>query len=134
MKKITRLTENDLTRLVKRIINEDDNEKENLVRLLKSDDISNIKLGLQLYKTLNIQIPKITLNKAKKKLIPYMIEQSGWNFDIIKDIVEDILVDDPDALEDLYEEYDYIEVIIEWIIDNDFDIEEWFEEVNETYN
>ena len=134
MKKIIRLTENDLTRLVKKIINEDDNEKENLIRLLKSDDISNIKLGLQLYKTLNIQIPKITLNKAKKKLIPYMIEQSGWNFDIIKDIVGDILVDKPDALEDLYEEYDYIEVIIKWIIRNDFDIEEWFEEVNEIYN
>ena len=132
--KIIRLTENDLTRLVKKIINEDDNEKENLIRLLKSGDISNIKLGLQLYKTLNIQIPKITLNKAKKKLIPSMIEQYGWNFDIIKDIVGDILVDKPDALEDLYEEYDYIEVIIKWIIRNDFDIEEWFEEVNEIYN
>lgn len=134
MKKIVRLTENDLTRLVKKIINEDDNEKENLIRLLKSDDISNVKLGLQLYKTLNIQIPKITLNKAKKKVIPSMIEQYGWDFDIIKVIVEDILVDKPYALEDLYEEYDYIEVIIKWIIRNDFDIEEWFEEVNETYN
>jgi hypothetical protein len=130
MKKIIRLTEDDLTNLVKRVINEDDNEKKNLIELLKSDDISNIRLGLQLYKTLGIKIPKKTLNNAKARIIPFMIDEYEWDFDIIKDIINDIFVDDPEDLE----EDDYIDVIIEWIIDNDFDVEEWFEEVNESYN
>jgi hypothetical protein len=130
MKKIIILTESDLTNLVKRVINEDDNEKKNLIELLKSDDISNVRLGLQLYKTLGIKIAKKTLNNAKARIIPFMIDEYEWDFDIIKDIINDILVDDPEDLE----EDDYIDVIIEWIIDNDFDVEEWFEEVNESYN
>ena len=130
MKKIIRLTETDLTNLVKRVINEDDNEKKNLIELLKSDDISNVRLGLQLYKTLGIKIPKKTLNNAKERIIPFMIDEYEWDFDIKKDIINDIFVDDPEDLE----EDDYIDVIIEWIIDNDFDVEEWFEEVNDSYS
>jgi len=129
MKRIIRLTESDLINLVKRVINEDDNEKKKLIELLKSDDISNVRVGLQLYKTLGIKIPNKTLKNAKERLIPFMIDEYEWDFDIIKDIINDIFVDDPEDLE----EDDYIDAIIEWIIDNDFDVEEWFEEVNNSY-
>ena len=55
MKKIVRLTENDLTKLVKKVVLESV-EKDNLIKLLNSVDIANVKLGLELYKNLGIEI------------------------------------------------------------------------------
>ena len=50
MKRIIRLTEQDLVRLVKKVINEsDDDDESKLIDLLTSKDIDNVKLGLILY-------------------------------------------------------------------------------------
>ena len=64
MKRIVILTEQDLVRLVKRVINEDD-DKTKLIDLLTSKDIDNVELGLILYYSQGIKVKKSVLDTAK---------------------------------------------------------------------
>jgi hypothetical protein len=134
MKKIIRLTENDLTKLVKKVVLESV-EKDNLIKLLNSDDIVNVKLGLELYKNLKIKIDKKTIDWAKIKVL---IDEYKWDYDTIKTIVEDIL-DSPRKLEYLEDKEDYIYEILKHIKrgikEGDWvSMEEWFKDVDESYN
>ena len=67
-KDIWNLTEGQLIRLVKRVINEDDDESK-LIDLLTSKDIDNVKLGLILYDSQDIKVDSETLYKAKENVI-----------------------------------------------------------------
>jgi len=80
MKKIIRLTEQDLVRLVKRVINEsDDDDESKLISLLGSNDIDNVKLGLILYDSQDIKVDKYVVDKAKSYvLIRYLIKLSNF--------------------------------------------------------
>ena len=70
MKRIVRLTEQDLVRLVKRVINEsDDDDESKLISLLGSNDIDNVKLGLILYDSQDIKVDSETLYNAKESVI-----------------------------------------------------------------
>jgi hypothetical protein len=78
MKRIVRLTEQDLVRLVKRVINEDDDESK-LIDLLRSKDIDNVKLGLMLYDSQGIDVKKDVVDNAKAYvLIRYLIKLSNF--------------------------------------------------------
>ena len=65
MKKIIRLTEQDLLKLVKRVINESDDDKTKLIDLLTNKDIDNVELGLILYYSQGIKVKKGVLDTAK---------------------------------------------------------------------
>ncbi len=80
MKKIIRLTEQDLVKLVKRVINEsDDDDESKLISLLTSSDIDNVKLGLILYDSQDIKVDKYVVDKAKSYvLIRYLIKLSNF--------------------------------------------------------
>jgi hypothetical protein len=135
MKKIVRLTENDLTKLVKKVVLESV-EKDNLIKLLNSVDIANVKLGLELYKNLGIKIDKKIIDWAK---INVLIDEYEWDYDTIKTIVEDIFIDSPRKLEYLEEKEDYIYEILKHIKKGiktgDWgSMEEWFKDVDESYN
>jgi len=76
MKRIVRLTEQDLVRLVKRVINEDDDESK-LIDLLRSKNINNVKLGLMLYDSQDIGVKKDVVDKAKANVLSmYLINLS----------------------------------------------------------
>jgi hypothetical protein len=60
MKRIIKLTEQDLVRLVKRVINEDDDESK-LIDLLGSSDINIVKLGLILYDSQVLMLKRMYL-------------------------------------------------------------------------
>jgi hypothetical protein len=77
MKRIVRLTEQDLVKLVKRVINEDDDESK-LIDLLTSKDIDNVKLGLILYDSQDIKVDKYVVDKAKAYVLSmYLIKLSN---------------------------------------------------------
>ena len=80
MKRIVRLTEQDLVKLVKRVINEsDDDDESKLISLLTSSDIDNVKLGLILYDSQDIKVDKYVVDKAKSYvLIRYLIKLSNF--------------------------------------------------------
>jgi len=80
MKKIIRLTEQDLIRLVKRVINEnDDDDESKLISLLGSNDIDNVKLGLMLYDSQDIKVDKYVVDKAKAYVLnKYLIKLSSF--------------------------------------------------------
>jgi hypothetical protein len=80
MKRIVRLTEQDLVRLVKRVINEsDDDDESKLISLLRSDDIDNVKLGLMLYDSQDIKVDKYVVDKAKAYVLGmYLIKLSSF--------------------------------------------------------
>jgi len=64
-KDIWNLTEGQLIRLVKRVINESDDDKTKLIDLLTSKDIDNVELGLILYYSQGIKVKKAVLDTAK---------------------------------------------------------------------
>ena len=75
-KDIWDLTEGQLIRLVKRVINEDDDESK-LIDLLTSKDIDNVKLGLILYDSQDIKVDKYVVDKAKAYVLnKYLIKLS----------------------------------------------------------
>ena len=80
MKRIVRLTEQDLVRLVKRVINEsDDDDESKLISLLGSNDIDNVKLGLILYDSQGIKVDKYVVDKAKAYVLnKYLIKLSSF--------------------------------------------------------
>lgn len=67
MKRIIRLTEQDLVKLVKRVINENDDDEmeKNLINLLKSYVLNDVELGLQLYKGLYGDSKKLGKNSIQ---------------------------------------------------------------------
>ena len=79
-KDIWDLTEGQLIRLVKRVINEsDDDDESKLISLLRSDDIDNVKLGLMLYDSQDIKVDKYVVDKAKAYVLnKYLIKLSSF--------------------------------------------------------
>ena len=76
-KDIWNLTEGQLIRLVKRVINEDDDESK-LIDLLTSKDIDNVKLGLMLYDSQGIDVKKDVVDNAKAYVLSmYLIKLSN---------------------------------------------------------
>jgi hypothetical protein len=74
MKRIIKLTEQDLVRLVKRVINEDDDESK-LIDLLGSSDINIVKLGLILYDSQGIDVKKDVLDTAKINVLDKFLKK-----------------------------------------------------------
>ena len=73
MKRIIRLTEQDLVKLVKRVINEsDDDDESKLISYLTSDVLNDVELGLQLYKGL---YDSKKLRKDSIKLLEKHVEE-----------------------------------------------------------
>ena len=87
MKKIIRLTEQDLVKLVKRVINEsDDDDESKLISLLTSDDIDNVKLGLMLYDSQDIKVDKYVVDKAIAYVLNnYLIKLSSFKVNKLAD-------------------------------------------------
>ena len=75
-KDIWNLTEGQLIRLVKRVINEDDDESK-LIDLLTSKDIDNVKLGLILYDSQGIKVKKavLVLDTAKINVLDKFLKK-----------------------------------------------------------
>jgi len=74
MKRIVRLTEQDLVRLVKRVINEDD-DKSKLIVFLTSMDIDNVELGLILYDSQDIKVNKNILYTARIRVLEKFLKK-----------------------------------------------------------
>ena len=129
MKKTIKLTERDLTRLVKRVISEQKNHNKTILKVVNSLGVKEgIKLfGLDKVKEI-FQDEKITFD-----LVESIIDSFNWDEETLHDLVSDIFIEEPYMMEDIHDREDYIWAILDWIIDGEYNPVDWIYEMNDTY-
>ena len=76
------------------------------------------------------------LGEAKKvssRDVEKYIKKYKFDDEVIRDIIENIFIEDPKSLEHI-EKSEYTDEIAKWIEENEFDIADWFKEMDELYN
>ena len=129
MKKTIRLTERDLARLVKRVISEQKNNTENIIKVVNALGVKEgIRIcGLDIVKEI-FQDEEITFD-----LVESIIDSFNWDEETLHNLVSDIFIEEPYMMEDIHDREDYILEIVDWIIDGKYNPVDWIYEMNDTY-
>lgn len=129
MKKTIRLTERDLVRLVKRVISEQKNNTESIIKVVNALGVKEgIRIfGLDIVKEI-FQDEEITFD-----LVESIIDSFNWDEETLHNLVSDIFIEEPYMMEDIHDREDYILAIVDWIIDGKYNPVDWIYEMNDTY-